>query len=516
MMAKMKSGQPLIRIRRAYPRVLRAANNSTDLFAPRLFIAGSTLGIAALVYLGRLLLHSTSGSSPISVGLPWLIPFVVLLAGIAFIPAIFPLWWEKFYAWFCLGVSVLAALAYLWVFHRSAEAELSASLATYCDFIVLLSALFIIASGIVIRVKAPATVRLNVLMLLGAAILSNVFGSMGASVLLARPFLRMNQGHIRPFHVIFFVLVVANVGASLTALGDPPLLLGYLSGIPFWWITIHAWRIWLLAVGLLLAMFCFLDFRHRASLQQKSPAGQAWDNSPVIQIDGVEQLLLLPVAMAGLFLPPPWRDATLVIASGVSLLLCPADLPRENRFNFQPVREIGILFLAIFLTMTPALHFLNQQARAGKLTQWLHTSGQCFFTTGALSAVLDNAPTYLAILQLRVAESNQNSPSPRNAHLTHDVFKPRVVPQQKHSTDARETLRLKLADPDTALAALAISLGSVFFGALTWIGNGPNLMIRAIAQQEGVACPGFVSYSVRYALPCLLPVLLLVWLMFFR
>ncbi len=165
MMAKMKNGLPLIRVHRAYPRVLRAANDSTELFAPRLVIVGSALGIAALVYLGRLLLHSTSGTPPISIGLPWLIPFVVLLAGIAFIPGIFPLWWEKFYAWFCLGVSVLAAMAYLSRFHRAAGAELSESLATYCDFIVLLSALFIIASGIVIRVKAPATVRLNVLLL---------------------------------------------------------------------------------------------------------------------------------------------------------------------------------------------------------------------------------------------------------------------------------------------------------------------------------------------------------------
>ena len=516
MMAGMKDAPPWIRIRLAYPRVLYAPDAHRQLFAPRLVIAAVALVLAGLVFAGRSLAHYLPGSTPPSVGLPWVVPFAGLLLGIALIPGLFPHWWEKFYAWFCLGISIIAAIGYLLRFDGSARSALLGSLATYIDFIVLLGALFIIASGIVVRVGKPATPGFNVLLLLLAAILANVFGSMGASVLLARPFFRMNRAQIRPFHVVFFVLIVANVGASLTALGDPPLLLGFLSGVPFWWITIHAWKIWLLAVGLLLGMFYILDRRRSGNVPYTVPAALEHDNAPIIEIDGVEQLLLLLVALGALFLTPPWRDALMVLAAATSLLVCPAELRHENRFNFQPIREIGILFLAIFLTMSPVLNLLTNQARSGNLAPWLNTPGKCFFTTGVLSSVLDNAPTYMAVLQARLAVPSTS----RNVTVSVSKALPASsAAKKKHSADvanARTLLRHKLADPAMSLAVLAVSLGSVFFGALTWIGNGPNLMIRAIAQQEGIVCPGFVGYIFRYALPVLAPVLILIWFIFFR
>lgn len=515
MMAGMKNESPWIRIRLAYPRVLHASDAQRRLLAPRLVIGVAALVLAALVFAGRLLGHITPGGTPPSVGPQWIIPFGALLIGIALIPGIFPHWWEKFYAWFCLGISIVAALWYLWRFGGSARSELAGSLTTYTDFIVLLGALFIIASGIVVRVGKPATPAFNALVLLLAAILANVFGSMGASVLLARPFFRMNRSHIRPFHVVFFVLIVANVGASLTALGDPPLLLGFLTGVPFWWITIHAWKVWLLAVGLLLGMFYILDRRHRGLLPDRVPIKQELENAPVIEIDGVEQLLLLLVALAALFLAPPWRDAVMVLAAAISLLICPAELRHENRFNFQPIREIGILFLAIFLTMTPVLNLLTNQARAGQLAHWLGTSGKCFFTAGALSSVLDNAPTYMAVLQAKLAENSPGHTVAVPVRKARSVSNNAGTNQGAGTANARALLRQKLTDPDISLAVLAISLGSVFFGGLTWIGNGPNLMIRAIAQQEDIVCPGFVGYIFRYALPVLLPVLILIWLIFF-
>ena len=516
MMAGMKDGSPWIRIRLAYPRVLHASDAQRRLFAPRLVIGATALVLATLVFAGRLFGHITPGATPPSVGPQWMIPFAALLIGIALIPGIFPHWWEKFYAWFCLGISIVAALWYLWRFGGSARSQLATSLITYTDFIVLLGALFIIASGIVVRVAKPATPAFNALVLLLAAILANVFGSMGASVLLARPFFRMNRAHIRPFHVVFFVLIVANVGASLTALGDPPLLLGFLTGVPFWWITIHAWKVWLLAIGLLLGMFYILDRRHRGLSPDRVPVTQERVDAPVIEIDGVEQLLLVLLALAALFLAPPWRDAVMVLAAAISLLICPAELRHENRFNFQPIREIGILFLAIFLTMTPVLNLLTHQSQAGKLAHWLNTPGQCFFTAGSLSSVLDNAPTYMAVLQAKLAQHSAGRTVAVSIRKARDVPKTAGKNQSTGAADARALLRRKLADPEISLAVLAISLGSVFFGGLTWIGNGPNLMIRAIAQQEDIVCPGFVGYIFRYALPVLLPVLILIWLIFFR
>ena len=515
MMTKMKNRQPLIRIRLAYPRTLSASEAHGHLYAPRLIIGTATLVLAVLVFAGRFLAHSHIGGAPPPAGMRWIIPFAVLLIGIAVIPGIFPHWWEKFYARFCLGISTAAALLYLWRFHGPARSELSASLITYTDFIVLLGALFIIASGIVVRFGKPATPGLNVVVLLLAAIAANCFGGMGVSVLLARPFFRMNRSRISAFHVVFFVIIVANVGASLSSLGDPPLLLGFLSGIPFWWITLHAWKIWLLAVGLLLAMFYALDRLHRRHSPNRAPE-TALEHSPLIDIDGAEQLLLLALALGALFLGAPWRDSALVLAAGISLLICPAELRHENRFHFQPIREIGILFLAIFLTMTPVLNLLTNQARAGHIRQWLGTPGKCFFTTGALSSVLDNAPTYMAILRARLAQPPGELIVAGLSHRTRIAAKAAAANDTAVGGTTATMLREKLANSRIAWAVLAISLGSVFFGGLTWIGNGPNLMVRAIAQQEGIACPGFVRYVLRYALPCLLPVLIVVWLIFFR
>ncbi len=505
-------------VRLAYPRVLYATDGGAHFFKPRAVIGVTALVLALLVFAERLLARAHGSVSPPQVDVLWILPFAVLLAGMAILPGMFPQWWRKWYAWFCLGMSILAGAWYVRRYGDGAASELSASVTTYIDFIVLLGTLFIIASGLVVRVDRPATPGLNVLVLLLAALMANIFGSMGAAVLLARPFVRMNRGHIKPYHLIFFVIIVANVGASLTALGDPPLLLGFLSGVPFWWITVHVWKIWIVAVGLLLAMFYILDRWHRSVPDcELSQAGEP-SNSAVVSVDGAEQLLLLTAALMAMFLAAPWRDAAMVLAAAVSLLICPAELRHENRFNFKPIREIAILFFAIFLAMAPVLNLLSNLGRSGKLAYWLNSPGKCFFTTGALSSVLDNAPTYLAIMQARLAERPSgiqvSSRFTRGSRQTSGVRGAMV--QRNAPMLSRSMLRKKLAEPDVALDVLAISLGAVFFGGLTWIGNGPNLMIRAIAQQEGIVCPGFLSYVVRYALPILMPILLVVWLMFFR
>ncbi len=515
MIGTMKYERPFISVHLAYPRMLNATDGGAHFFKPRVVIGVTALMLTILVFAERLLTRVSRTVSLPRVGALWILPFAVLLGGIALMPGLFPQWWRKWYGWYCLGLSILAAAWYLRCYGGGAMAGLSTSVALYTDFIVLLGTLFIIASGIVVRVDQSASPGINVLVLLLAALMANILGSMGASVLLARPFFRMNRDHIQAFHVVFFVVIVANVGAALTSLGDPPLLLGFLIGVPFWWITIHAWPVWLLTMGLLLPMFYILDRHHRRKLPSVSPRIGAQSSSAVISINGGEQLLLLFTALLALFLAAPWRDGIMIAASAISLLICPAELRRENRFNFKPIREIGILFLAIFVTMTPVLNLLSARGRSGDLKYWLSSPGKCFFTAGAMSSVLDNAPTYLAILQARLAQRPDTVATPRPPQIKRPGSG-RVAADKAHATAGSPALlRDRLADPGTALDVMAISLGAVFFGGLTWIGNGPNLMIRAIAQQEGIACPGFIRYVVHYALPILMPLLLVVWLIFF-
>jgi Na+/H+ antiporter NhaD/arsenite permease-like protein len=516
MMELMKNGRPWIQVHFAYPRLMGGAKSESHFRSPRVIISAVAIVLAGLALALRLLPQGTSPATSPAVGIVWVAPFALLLLGIALIPGIFPRWWEHYDGWFCMGLGVAAAAVYMLRFGGAAVAGISASMSLYIDFIVLLGALFIIASGLVVRLNRSASPMLNVLVLLLAAVLANVFGSMGASVLLARPFFRMNRGRVKAFHVVFYVMIAANVGAALTTLGDPPLLLGFLSGIPFWFITIHAWPAWLLAVGLLLAMFYILDRRCASVEGGCGIQAGGTDDDAEITIDGAEQILLLLAALGAVFLPSPWRVVVLILLAAVSLLICPNNLRKENRFNFKPIREIAILFCGIFLTMAPVLNLLGHQAGDGNLRNWLNSPGKCFFTAGALSCVLDNAPTYMAILQARLAEHSTPAAMENQFHTTaRPLISPVRSEKMTGAAGQRAAMRKKIADPKVALDVLAISLGAVFFGGLTWIGNGPNLMIRAIAQQEGVVCPGFVAYLFRYALPMLLPVLLLVWLIFF-
>lgn len=209
----------------------------------------------------------------------------------------------------------------------------------------------------------------------------------------------------------------------------------------------------------------------------------------------------------------------MVAAASVSLLICPKALRKENLFTFQPIREIAILFLGIFLTMAPVLNMLSSQARSGNLKYWLNTPGKCYMITGALSSFLDNAPTYMAMLEARLEQSPENTSTTTatTAATTPaaNTSSHKITGKSPPSVINKSFLRQQLARPAIAMDVLAISLGAVFFGGLTWIGNAPNMMIRAIAEQEGIDCPGFLSYLFRYAIPCLAPVLLIIWLLFF-
>ncbi|MGO8766911.1 MAG: sodium:proton antiporter [Limisphaerales bacterium] len=409
------------------------------------------------------------------------LPFVLLLLSMAVAPLLAPKWWHAHYPKVALSFGAITLAYYVFGLHESGEILHTAL--EYFSFIALIGSLFIVSGGIHLRVKSRATPLANTLFLLAGALLANVLGTTGAAMLLIRPWLNSNQHRLRGYHLAFFIFLVANVGGCLTAIGDPPLFLGYLQGVPFWWITIHAWPVWLLTVGILLGMFYAIDRVHcpKAGAAENLPAAGAW------QFSGLPNLFFLAVILGAVFLkkPPLLRETIMLLAAFASYWTTRRHFARvhqDNQFDFLPLREVIILFAGIFATMMPALDLLKTQARD---VLGAHPSPEIFyFGTGILSAILDNAPTYLGFLNVLLG-----------------------------ATGSGNVAALLVQH---APAVLALSLGSVFFGAATYIGNGPNFMIKAIAEGQKAPAPDFFQFIWKFALPFLAPAILAAWLVFFR
>ena len=305
-------------------------------------------------------------------------------------------------------------------------------------------------------------------------------------MLLIRPWVRMNRYRITGFHTAFFIFLIANVGGGLTPVGDPPLFLGFLKGVPFWWTLEHLWRPWLLVVGVLVGIFYFIDrenfLRAPRAIREEETAEGRWG------FEGLVNLLPLGAILMAVFFPTPLRELMMASAAFLSWYLTPRITHERNDFTFAPIKEVAWLFVGIFATMVPALDYLEYHAPqlAGSLGMG---SIHFYYLTGILSSFLDNAPTYLAFLSVELGLKGGLLGNPE------------------------DVLRIATQDP---VHLIAISMGAVFFGALTYIGNGPNFMVKSIVEQFGARPPGFFSYILNYALPILLPVLALAGWLFLR
>jgi Na+/H+ antiporter NhaD/arsenite permease-like protein len=324
---------------------------------------------------------------------------------------------------------------------------------------------------------------------------ANLIGTTGASMVLIRPWIRMNKIRISAFHVVFFIFIVSNCGGALTPIGDPPLFLGYLRGVPFFWLLDHVIVEWLVTIGAILAVFYAFDrrsFQHAPrAIQTQIKEHDTW------RFEGGINLVFLLVIIGAVFLPETFflRELVMLGAAAASYKLTPKVVHDENHFTFGPIREVALLFLGIFMTMMPALGYLDQHGKEFGFTR----PAQYYFASGSLSSVLDNAPTYLNFLQLAEATFVDRASLPQNAQ---GEIEPRAgVKQMIASEHARRFI-------------IAISLGSVFFGAMTYIGNGPNFMVKSIAENAGVKVPTFFGYVFKYSLPFLLPILVAGGLLF--
>jgi Na+/H+ antiporter NhaD/arsenite permease-like protein len=464
---------------------------------------------------------------------PWMVtPFVALLAAIALAPLFFANWWGRHFAKVAFGLGAITLVYYFAGLH--AQERVLHTAAEYISFICLIGSLFVVSGGIHINVKGEATPAVNVLFLLVGALVANVFGTTGASMLLIRPWLRMNKYRLTAHHVVFFIFIVSNVGGCLTPVGDPPLFLGFLKGIPFWWVAEHCWPMWATGVGTLLAMFYVVDalnFRRAPRpIREKETAHETW------RFDGLGNVFFLAVILGSVFVSKPLflREALMAAAAAGSWFATKKSVHEANDFNFHPIKEVAILFAGIFATMMPALDWL--QANAAQFG--VPTPGLFFWGSGTLSSVLDNAPTYLSFLSAvfggfvdpdviqQVQHLVQNGGADlaalagphadqiRNTFLALQKYHGDHVLAQGVSTDEIEICFL-LGNAAFNKFILAISIGSVFFGANTYIGNGPNFMVKAIADQQKAHTPTFLGYVFKFTLPFMLPMLVIVWRLFF-
>ncbi|MGH7163151.1 MAG: sodium:proton antiporter [Planctomycetota bacterium] len=412
------------------------------------------------------------------------LPFAATLLGIAILPLAAPHWWERnrnkaAFAW------AIAAPCVIWWLLAFDSHALVHSAREYVSFILLLGSLYVASGGIYLEGSLGGAPRANAAFLVVGAVLSNVIGTTGASMLLLRPFLRANAHRpmaARVVGVVFFTFLVSNIGGCLTPLGDPPLFLGFLRGVPFAW-TFGLYRQWLVALLAVAAVYYLLD----RGLALREPPAPAREAPAPFGVEGWRNALLL-LAIVGVVVgqgrfhwPFGVQEGSMAAVAAVSLRATPRALRERNRFTFGPIVEVAVLFSGIFATMVPALAILDARgAEMGIERPW-----QYFWATGALSSFLDNAPTYLTFATTASAQS--------------------------HVDPARLG---ELAAHFPHLLA-AISCGAVFMGANTYIGNGPNFMVKAIAEENGVAMPSFFGYM-KYSVGILVPVFVVVTLLFFR
>jgi Na+/H+ antiporter NhaD/arsenite permease-like protein len=423
----------------------------------------------------------------------WLVaPFGLLLLLIAVMPltpARVKHYWDRYYAHAAVGLG-LAVIGF-YVFRIDGGSTIVRhTLSEYFSFICLIGSLFVVAGGIHIKVRDEATPLANITFLAIGAIIANVIGTTGASMVLIRPWIRMNKIRISSYHIVFFIFVVSNVGGALTPIGDPPLFLGYLRGVPFFWLIQHVMLQWVFTVALILAAFYVFD---RRSYQHAPEKIQARIDRPSegIRIDGKINVVFLAAIIGAVFLPEGYfmREMVMLAAAFCSYKLTAVTVHQENAFTFGPIKEVAFLFAGIFATMMPALGYIDQHGGEFGVKKPM----QYYLASGSLSSVLDNAPTYATFL--RLAETTALSEHPAD------------FPQQ--AKDESEIVDVLRATPKDAALIVAVSLGAVFFGAMTYIGNGPNFMVKSIADSAGVTTPSFFGYVFKYSLPILLPILVL-------
>lgn len=434
------------------------------------------------------------------------LPFVGILLSIALLPLVLPRFWHLHFPKVSAFWAVVFAAPFLFFFREAALYEIGHIIVIdYIPFILLLWALFTVSGGIYIKGSLKGTPAVNTLILLIGTLLASVVGTTGASMLLIRPILRSNGWRVHKVHtIVFFIFLVSNIGGALTPLGDPPLFLGFLHGVPFFW-TMHILPEMAFASVVLLALYFLLDSYY----YKKESKTAVPDAEPEpLKIEGSMNFVFLAGIIAAVLFSGTVKlgevnlfgihqaienlikDAILIAMGILSLVFTRREVREGNEFGWAPILEVAYLFAGIFITIIPALAILKagKQGDMAWLIQSVNTPAQYFWATGILSSFLDNAPTYLTFFNSILGKFYPGMPeAPAVAAL--------------------------IVEKIPYLAA--ISAASVFMGANTYIGNAPNFMVKAIAEEAGVKMPSFFGYMFKYSIPILVVLFILITFVFF-
>jgi Na+/H+ antiporter NhaD/arsenite permease-like protein len=455
---------------------------------------------------------ASEGAADVGSRLPLasILPFAGVLLSIALFPLIAPRFWHHHYPKVTAFWALVFAIPFLVAYRGTAlEQILHVYIADYIPFLLLLASLFVASGGILLRGSPGGTPRVNTALLAVGTLLASWIGTTGAAMLMIRPVLRANAGRRHRAHTIcFFIFLVANVGGALTPLGDPPLFLGFLHGVPFFWTLRLLPHVAFVTVCLLAAHHGLDTILHRREARERSDAAPPAPREP-LRIEGAVNLLCLAGILGAVLLSGVWRagtvhvlgvprevaglvrDGLLLALIAISLAVTPGRTRAANDFSWEPIREVAILFAGIFMTILPAIAILRagSDGALGGLMTSVEQPAHYFWAAGGLSSFLDNAPTYLTFFNSELGK-----------------FYPGLAEPEA----VRALLR------DKAVFLEAISAGAVFMGANTYIGNAPNFMVRAIAEEAGVRMPSFFGFMLRYSIPFLIPIFLLTTWIFFR
>jgi Na+/H+ antiporter NhaD/arsenite permease-like protein len=437
------------------------------------------------------------------------IPFLGMLASIAIFPLLSPKIWHHHFGkitliWATFGVLVI--LYYLQL--DGVHIILHVLLEEYLPFILLLSALYVVSSGIYVSNFLSGTPLSNTLYLALGTPLASLMGTTGASMVLIGPFLRANAWRKkRDFMVVFYIFLISNIGGSLTPIGDPPLFLGYLKGVPFFW-TLNLFLPMFFLYFPLLLIYYFLD-RHFYLKEIKERKQNVPLQKDPFRIEGLYNISFIFLIIAVLLfsgkanlpkvnffgieltLNSLIRNLFLLGILAISHFITPYEIKAKNEFSWYPIKEVIIIFFGLFITMIPAVQILlsGEKGAFGPIIREMDKPYHYFYGTGVFSAFLDNAPTYLTFLSALLGKFYQGLP---------------------------EGIALSLLIEEYPKYLLAISCGAVFWGAMTYIGNAPNFMVRSIAEERGIPMPSFFGYMFKYSFPILFPLFVLLTLIFFR
>jgi Na+/H+ antiporter NhaD/arsenite permease-like protein len=434
------------------------------------------------------------------------IPFVGILLSIALFPLFAPHFWHEHFPKISMFWALILAIPFLIAYRGEAVYEIvHIYLIDYIPFIILLWGLFVASGGILIRGTLQGSPRLNTLILIIGTVIASWIGTTGASMLLIRPLIRANRWRQHQVHlIIFFIFLVSNIGGSLTPLGDPPLFLGFLHSVPFFW-TMGLITHMSLVVVILLVLFFMVDTYY----YRKEEKPQEVEEAPEpLKVEGLQNFIFLAGIVLAVLQSGLWhgrefnvlgvhvavqnllRDGLIILMGLLSLKFTATKTREDNEFTWFPIKEVAFLFAGIFMTIIPALAILKAgvEGSLGWLIESVKTPAHYFWVTGILSSFLDNAPTYLTFFNTALGNFFAGVP------------------------ESTAVARL-IAEQEIYLEAIAT--GAVFMGANTYIGNAPNFMVRSIAEESGIPMPSFFGYLLKYAMVILVPIFVLVTLVFY-